>query len=157
MNCRQVQEQLADYSAGLIQGEGRQRLQVHLSACETCRQHLQQFRALDQLLTEDQMETDESLVEGIMVQVRAAELLRKWRRRWLLENLGPTVATVSLLWVAMLILQQYLPQWTKMLSAWQVDWELLMQPEWTVGATLGLLLVAGGVAWLTNWLAEALT
>ena len=35
--------------------------------------------------------------------------------------------------------------------------ELLAQPEWALGAVVGLPLVAGAVAWLTNWLAEAVT
>ncbi len=157
MNCRQAQELLPAYSAGLVQGKRRERLRAHLAACETCRQRLEQFRALDRLLRADQMEADEALVQRTMAQVTDAEILRRWRRRWLLEGLGPTVAAVSLLSVVMLLIQQHLPQLMEAASAWELDWEVLMQPEWAVGTSVGLLLVAGGVAWLTNWLAEVLT
>jgi len=34
---------------------------------------------------------------------------------------------------------------------------LVAQPQWALGTVVGLPLVAGAVAWLTNWLAEALT
>ena len=132
MNCQQVQEELADYSAGFIRGERRHALQAHLATCSKCREHLAQLRALDRLLAGESLEADELLVQRIMAQVREAEIVQKWRRRHLLA-----------------------------LSAWEVDWQRLAQPEWALGtalgAAVGLPLLVGMVTWLTTRIAEALT
>ena len=157
MNCRQAQAQLADYSAGFIRGKCRERLQAHLAACQPCREHLAQLRALDQLLAGESVSADEALVQKIMAQVQEADILRRWRRRWLLDSLGPIAAAVSLGAAMIVIVQPYAAEWTAALSTWQLDWELLAEPEWALGAVVELPLVAGAVAWLTNWLAEALT
>ena len=157
MNCRQAQAQLADYSAGFLQGERRTRLQAHLAVCPACREHLAQVRALDQRLAGEWLSADEALVPRIMAQVQDAEILRRWRRRWLLDSLGPIAAAASLGAAMIVIVQPHAAEWTAALSTWQLDWELLAQPEWALGAVVGLPLVAGAVAWLTNWLAEALT
>ena len=157
MNCRQAQAQLADYSAGFLRGKRRERLQAHLAICQVCRESLAQLRALDQLLAGESLSADEALVHRIMAQVQEADILRKWRRRWLLDSLGPIAATVSLGAAMIVIVQPHAAEWTAALSTWQLDWELLAQPEWALGAVVGLPLVAGAVAWLTNWLAEALT
>ena len=157
MNCRQAQKRLADYSAGFSQGKRREGLQAHLAVCQACREHLAQLRALDQLLAGESLSADEALVHRIMVQVQEADILRKWRRRWLLDSLGPIATAVSLGAAMILIVQPYAAEWTAALSTWQLDWELLAQPQWALGAVVGLPLVAGGVAWLTNWLSEALT
>ncbi len=157
MNCRQAHAQLAGYSAGFTRGERRTRLQAHLAVCQPCREHLAQLRALDQLLAGESLSADEALVHRIMAQVQEAEILCKWRRRWLLDSLGPIAAAVSLGAATILIIQPYAAEWTAALSTWQLDWELLAQPQWALGAVVGLPLVAGTVAWLTNWLAEALT
>jgi len=157
VNCQQAQEQLADYSAGFIEGAHRERLQAHLAACPACREPLAQLRTLDQLVAGESLSADEALVHRIMAQVQEAEILRRWRRRWLLDSLGPIAAALSLGAAMILIVQPYAAEWTAALSTWQLDWELLAQPQWALGALVGLPLVAGGVAWLTNWLAEALT
>ena len=157
MNCQQVQAQLADYSAGFTRGERHKRLQVHLAACPACREYLTQLRTLDQLLSGEPLSADEALVHRIMAQVQEADILRRWRRRWLLDSLGPIAAAVSLGAAMIVIVQPYAAEWTAALSTWQLDWELLAQPEWALGTVVGLPLVAGAVAWLTNWLAEALT
>jgi len=157
VNCRQAQKQLADYSAGFTQGKRRERLQAHLAVCQPCRERVAQLRALDQLLAGESLSADEALVHRIMAQVQDAEILRRWRRRWLLDSLGPIAAAVSLGAAMIVIAQPYAAEWTTALSTWQLDWELLAQPEWALGAVVGLPLVAGGVAWLTTWLAEALT
>ena len=157
MNCRQAQDQLAAYSAGFIPARRRERLKVHLASCKSCREHLAQLRALDQLLAGESLNADEALVQRVMAQVEDADILRRWRRRWLLEGVGPIVAALSLGAATILIVQPYAAQWTAALSTWQLDWELLAQPEWALGAVVGLPLVAGAVAWLTNWLAEAVT
>jgi len=157
VNCRQAQKQLADYSAGFIEGARRERLQAHLAVCQPCRERVAQLRALDQLLAGESLSADEALVHRIMAQVQDAEILRRWRRRWLLDSLGPIAAAVSLGAAMIVIAQPYAAEWTAALSTWQLDGELLAQPEWALGAVVGLPLVAGGVAWLTTWLAEALT
>ena len=157
MNCRQAQAQLADYSAGFTRGKRRERLQAHLAACPVCRGHLAQLRTLDQLLAGESLSADEALVHRIMAQVQDAEIIRRWRRRWLLDSLGPIAAAVSLGAAMIVIAQPYAAEWTAALSTWQLDWELLAEPQWALGAVVGLPLVAGGVAWLTTWLAEALT
>ncbi len=157
MNCRQAQKQLADYSAGFIEGARRERLQAHLAACPACREVLAQLHTLDQLVAGEPLSADEALVHRIMAQVQDADILRRWRRRWLLDSLGPIAAALSLGAAMILIVQPYATEWTVALSTWQLDWELLAQPQWALGAVVGLPLVAGGVAWLTNWLAEALT
>lgn len=157
MNCRQAQAQLSDYSAGFIQGKRRERLQAHLAVCQPCREHLAQLRALDQLLAGESVSADEALVHRIMAQVQEAEIIRRWRRRWLLDSLGPIAVALSLGAAMIVIAQPYAAEWTAALSTWQLDWELLAQPEWAGGAVVGLPLVAGAVAWLTNWLTEALT
>ncbi len=157
MNCRQAQKQLADYSAGFTRGKRHKRLQVHLAACPACREHLAELRALDHLLAGESVNADEALVQRIMAQVQDAEILHRWRRRWLLDSLGPIAAAVSLGAAMIVIAQPHAAEWTAALSTWQLDGELLAQPEWALGAVVGLPLVAGGVAWLTNWLAEALT
>ena len=157
MNCRQAQAQLADYSAGFLRGKRRERLQAHLAVCQPCRERLAQLRALDQLLAGESVSADEALVQKIMAQVQEADILRRWRRRWLLDSLGPIAAAVSLGAAMIVIAQPYAAEWTAALSTWQLDWELLAEPQWALGAVVGLPLVAGAVAWLTNWLAEALT
>jgi len=157
VNCWQAQAQLADYSAGFLQGEAREHLQAHLAVCPACREHLAQLRALDQLLAGESLSADEALVHRIMAQVQEADILRRWRRRWLLDSLGPIAAALSLGAAMIVIAQPYAAEWTAALSTWQLDWELLAQPQWALGTVVGLPLVAGAVAWLTNWLAEALT
>jgi len=157
VNCRQARKQLADYSAGFSQGKRRTRLQAHLAACPACREHLAQLRALDQLLAGESVSADEALVHRIMAQVQDAEIIRRWRRRWLLDSLGPIAAAASLGAAMIVIAQPYAAEWTAALSTWQLDWELLAEPQWALGAVVGLPLIAGAVAWLTNWLAEALT
>ena len=157
MNCQQAQKQLADYSAGFTQDKRRERLQAHLGVCQPCRERLAQLRALDQLLAGESLSADEALVHRIMAQVQDAEILRRWRRRWLLDSLGPIAAALSLGAAMIVIAQPHAAEWTAALSTWQLDWELLAKPQWALGAVVGLPLVAGGVAWLTNWLAEALT
>jgi len=157
VNCRQAQAQLTDYSAGFIRGERRERLQAHLAACPACREHLAQLRTLDQLLAGESVSADEALVQRIMAQVQEADIIRRWQRRWLLDSLGPIAATLSLGAAMIVIAQPHAAEWTAALSTWQLNWELLAQPQWALGAVVGLPLVAGAVAWLTNWLAEALT
>jgi len=157
VNCEQAQKQLADYSAGFLRGKRRARLQAHLAACPACREHLAQLRALDQLLAGESLSADKALVHRIMAQVQDAEILCKWRRRWLLDSLGPIAAAVSLGAAMIVIVQPHAAEWTAALSTWQLDWELLAQPQRALGAVVGLPLVAGTVAWVTNWLAEALT
>ncbi len=156
-NCQQAQKQLADYSAGFTRGKRRARLQAHLAVCPACREHLAQLRALDQLLAGESVSADEALVHRIMAQVQEADILRRWRRRWLLEGVGPIVAALSLGAATILIVQPYATEWTAALSTWELEWELLAQPQWALGAVVGLPLVAGAVAWLTTWLAETLT
>jgi len=157
VNCRQAQGQLADYSAGFLQEERRERLQAHLAVCQPCRERLAQLRALDQLLAGESVSADEALVHRIMAQVQEAEIIRRLRRQWLLDSLGPIAAAVSLGAAMIVIIQPHAAEWTAALSTWQLDWELLAEPQWALGAAVGLPLVAGTVAWLTNWLAEALT
>ncbi len=157
MNCWQAQEQLADYSAGFLQGKRHARLQAHLAVCQPCRQHLAQLRVLDQLLAGEPLCADEALVHRIMAQVQEADILRRWRRRWLLDSLGPIAAAVSLGAAMIVIAQPHAAEWTAALSTWQLGWELLAEPQWALATVVGLPLVAGTVAWLTNWLAEALT
>jgi len=161
VNCRQVQEQLADYSAGFIRGEQRQHLQAHLTTCSTCREHLAQLRALDRLMVGESLEADEALVRRIMAQVREAEILHKWRRRYLLGGLAPIALALALGGATMVLVLRQTAQWTDALTAWEVDWQLLAQPHWALGmalgAALGLPLVVGIVTWLTSRLAEALT
>ena len=157
MNCQQAQKQLVNYSAGFTRGKRRERLQAHLAVCQVCRESLAQLRALDQLLAGESLSADEALVHRIMAQVQDADILRRWRRRWLLDSLGPIAAAVSLGAAMIVIVQPYAAEWTAVLSTWQLDWEVLAEPEWALGTVVGLPLVAGAVAWLTNWLAEALT
>ncbi len=157
MNCRQAQAQLADYSAGFTRGKRHERVQAHLAACPVCREHLAHLRALDQLLAGESVSADEALVHRIMAQVQEADILRRWRRRWLLDSLGPIAAALSLGAAMIVIVQPHAAEWTAALSTWQLDWELLAEPQWALGSVVGLPLVAGAVAWLTNWLAEALT
>ena len=157
MNCRQVQKLLSGYSAGLVEGKRRQALQAHVASCAACRQHLAQLRALDQLLAADRLEVDGELVRRIMAQVSEAEILRKWRGRQLLDGLGPLAAALSLGLVATVVLHQHAAEWAETLSMWKVDWDLLAQPQWAVAAVVGLPVVAGLVAWVTNWVAEELT
>lgn len=161
MNCQQVQEELADYSAGFIRGERRHALQAHLATCSKCREHLAQLRALDRLLAGESLEADELLVQRIMAQVREAEIVQKWRRRHLLEGLAPIVPALSLAGAMMVVLLRHTAAWASALSAWEVDWQFLAQPEWALGtalgAAVGLPLLVGMVTWLTTRIAEALT
>ena len=157
MNCRQAQKLLPDYSAGFVEGERRQRLQAHLDACEACGQHLAQLQSLDQLLTADRLAANEALAQGVMAHINEAEILRKWRRRHVLDGLGPTMAALSLGAAATVVMHQHVGQWAAALSTWEVDWELLAQPQCALALAVGLPVVAGLVAWLTNWLAEELT
>jgi len=157
VNCEQAQKQLAAYSAGFIRGKRCTCLQAHLAACPACRERLAQLHALDRLLAGESLSADEALVHRIIAQVQEADILHRWRRRWLLDSLGPIAAALSLGATMIVIAQPYAAEWTTALSRWQLDWELLAQPEWALGAVVGLPLVAGTVAWLTNWLAEALT
>lgn len=161
MNCQQAQEQLADYSAGFIRRERRHALQAHLATCSKCREHLAQLRALDRLLAGESLEADELLVQRIMAQVSEVAILQKWRRRHLLEGFAPILAALSLGAAMTVVLLRHTAGWASALSASEVDWQLLAQPEWALGAALGaavgLPLVVGMVTWLTTRIAEALT
>lgn len=157
MNCREAQSQVADYSTGLLEGESKQRLQQHLAGCWQCQEHLAQLRALDRLLAGEPLQADEALVQRIMAQVKEVEIFRKLRRRFLLEGLAPIFVVLGLAAGVIVVLHPQVSDWAKALSTWQVDWELLAQPERALPLILGLPLIAGLAIWLTNQLAKALT
>ncbi|MBM3473259.1 MAG: zf-HC2 domain-containing protein [Armatimonadetes bacterium] len=94
MNCEHVQRKLAEYSAGLVQGDERLRLAEHLAACEPCRAQLAEYRALDELLAGERVVADEGLVRKVMTEVRVMGAPR--RPVWLLslERVAP-LATVA--------------------------------------------------------------
>jgi anti-sigma factor RsiW len=94
MNCEHVQRKLADYSAGLLQGDERLRVAEHVSACEACRAELGEYRALDELLDGERVVADEHLVRNVMTEVRV--LGAPQRPVWLvaLEQMAP-LATVA--------------------------------------------------------------
>ncbi|MFQ6130633.1 MAG: anti-sigma factor family protein [Armatimonadota bacterium] len=157
MNCQQVREQLADYSAGFVQGDRRQRVKAHLSECEMCRERLAEYRELDRLLGNDRLEAGEALVQGVMARVRAepAPVRRPWLDR--LESLGPALAWASVVSCAMLVLYAHLVEWLELVGPLTIDWSFLAQPTAAMLFVAGAVLVAGAVTLAANRLAEALT
>jgi len=95
MNCGRVRAKLADYSAGLIQGDERTRLSEHLAACAACRAELDEYRALDELLTGERVVAGEGLVGKVMTEVRVMGAPQ--RPMWLLslEQVAPLAAVAA--------------------------------------------------------------
>ena len=157
VKCQQVREQLADYSAGFMDAELRQRLQRHLAACRSCRAHLAQLRELDSLVSGERLAADEALVQRIMAQVREQESVRRLRRRYLVQGIAPIVLVLTLAAAVIVVIQPQAASWAQALSASQVDWDLSAQPEWALVSVGGLCLMAALATWLTGHLARALT
>jgi anti-sigma factor RsiW len=157
MNCRQAQDQLADYTAGFVQGEQRRLLQAHLAACETCRDRLAQFRALDRLVSADRPQADETLVRSVMARVQAEPV--RPARPWLdfLVSLGPGVAWASGLAVASLVAVGQLSQYLETVTPSAVNWEPLLQPS-TIGlVAAGIAVAMAAVVLAANRLAHSLS
>jgi len=142
MKCHQVQEALAGYSAGFVQGEERQRLQAHLAQCPACRERLEQFRALDGLLVADRPRAGEDFVRGVMSRVRAEVLPRGLWWRMMLEGVGPLVAAAAVLPLVCMVAYQVLAQHLQAVGSWDAGL-LLAQPVTGAAMLLGMVAVTG--------------
>lgn len=155
MNCTEARGELADYSGGFLAAKDRDRVQQHLTACASCREHLAQLRQLDALLAGDRQVAGESLVQTVMAQVRAADLQRMptWIR--LLQEAGPFVAALVVL--EMLVLAVWERVGGQMGAAEVPDLvsALSLRPEWMILLPT-VALFAGAAAWALARLGEAL-
>jgi len=149
MKCHRVQSQLAGYSAGLVQGAERQRLQAHLAECPSCRERLEQFRALDGLLAGDRTRAGDDFVRAVMLRVRVEALPRGLWWRMALEGVGPLVAAAAVLSLVAVVAYQGLAQHLGSIGSWDLGL-LLSQPGPGAAALLGMAAVTGLMAFVAT-------
>jgi hypothetical protein len=106
MNCAHVRSRLADYSAGLVQGDQRVTIRDHIAGCAGCAAELAEFRTLDGLLARERVTADEALVQSVMAHVRALPPVRRPTWITMLDGVGPLAAmAVAAPVLALLLLQ----------------------------------------------------
>jgi len=155
MNCRQIRAQLADHSAGLPAGGDRERVEAHLTTCASCREHLDELRALDRLMAGDRVTASETLVTRVMDRVPPAAEWPGPVWPYVLDTAGPLLAALALLpallWLALQRGMTWLPALHPLGPAY---W--LGHPPAAAALTLGLAAIAATVLWLSKRWAESL-
>jgi anti-sigma factor RsiW len=155
MSCDLVREQLADYSAGFLEDADRGRVEAHLGACDMCRAHLAELRALDRLMAGDRTTAPQSLVLRVMDGVGPASVRPRHAWVYLLDDLGPALAAMVLLPAILLLALREAAAWTSTTHPLDLA-ALFAQPTTAVAATLGMALVAGVALWFSQQVAGSL-
>ena len=152
MNCEQAHARLADYSAGLLEGRTRQRLEAHLAECAACRGTLERFGRLDGLVRADALRPDQALMRSVMAGVSAQR--RAAMPGWVgaLDDVG-LLALVVLAVPAILL---FALREAGALAPLRAGHGLGAQPATAALVVVGLGLVAGLLSWVANRVSEAL-
>jgi hypothetical protein len=100
MTCRQVERQLASYSAGMLTEQRECTIAAHLAGCESCRRQLAQYTTLDAAITNDHRAPDARRVAALLLQLEQERLWRHWSRGFLCQSLLHFTAFATLILAA---------------------------------------------------------
>jgi len=135
MNCESVQEMLPLYASGELTGEALAAVQLHIHACESCRQALSADRELDDALRTAMLEATPD-VSTVLQRVHARMEPAGWKRMLHLPSFRavPLVATIVL--VAVFGLSMFFARQGQRTAALDAandhysDLVLLRHPDW---------------------------
>jgi anti-sigma factor RsiW len=156
VNCERVRPRLAEYTAGLIQGDERVEFGQHLASCPGCRADVEEYRALDELFVRERISAEESLVRNVMTEVRV--MGAPPQPTWVLvaAQLGPLAAVAAALPLLALLVLSALA-WSTSPSAASLFPGVPYGPGLATGIAVAVCgLAALFTAWLTWRAAESL-
>lgn len=107
MECRQVQDKLAEYQVGLLDANERATIEAHLASCEACRTELAALARVGELITL----VPEAAPERDLWPEVAARLQprRKKAPSWLALRWRPVAAAATLAAATAILLIAFLP------------------------------------------------
>lgn len=159
MTCPQIQQRLADYSAGTLPEREHIVIAAHLAGCAACNTALSRFLAVDQLVLDDRQQADPRRVRALLVTAQEVSLLRQWRRETFLPSVMQIIALLMAIPGLIIFLLPRLSSWGNTAMTW-----VNSHGAWPVASTHDLLAVVlllcsgvcgtGLLIWVTSRWAE---
>jgi Putative zinc-finger len=135
MNCESVQGLLPLYASGELTGEALAAVQLHIQACETCRQALSADRELDDALRTAMLE-DSPDVSTVLRLVHAGMAPSGWKKMLHLPSLRAVALVATIVLIAVLGFSMFFASQGQRTAALDAandhfsDLVLLRHPDW---------------------------